>query len=69
MNNYSLLALLAFAYAGLAFWMVLKKPDRLWKMGKVQGMIKLLGEKGTDIVFYIVTVIAVGLGIWCMTLA
>jgi hypothetical protein len=69
MNYYPLLALLAFAYAGLVFWMVFKKPAKLWGINKIQTMIKILGEKGTDILFYIVGLIAIGLGIWCITLA
>ncbi len=69
MNYYPLLALLAFAYAGLVFWMVIKKPAKLWGINKIQTMIKILGEKGTDILFYVVGLIAIGLGIWCITLA
>lgn len=69
MNYYPLLALLAFVYAGLVFWMVFKKPAKLWGINKVQTMIKILGEKGTDILFYIVGLIAIGLGIWCIILA
>ena len=68
MNWNPLLGLLALAYAGVAFWMVIKKPETLWGIGKVQGLIKVLGEKGTDILFYAVSGAALGLGIWLFTL-
>jgi hypothetical protein len=68
MNWYSLLALLAFAYAGLVFFLVVKKPPKLWGIGKIQAFVKVLGDKGTDIFFYVWGVAFIGLGIWLMTL-
>ena len=68
MNWYPLLGLLALAYAGLVFWMVIKKPEKLWSIGKIQTMVKLMGEKGTDIFLYVFGTAFAGLGIWLFTL-
>jgi len=68
MNWYPLLALLAFAYAVLVVWMAVKKPPKLWGMGKIQAFVKVLGEKGTVIFFYIWAAAFVALGIWLLTL-
>ena len=53
MNWYPLLGLLALVYAGLVFWMAIKKPEKLWSIGKIQTIVKLLGEPGIDIFFYV----------------
>ena len=68
MNWYPLLGLLALAYAGLVFWMAIKKPEKLWSIGKIQTMVKLMGEKGTNIFLYVFGTAFVGLGIWLFTL-
>ena len=48
-----LVALLAFAYAAFVVYIAAtKKPEKIWNMGKVQGFVKVLGEKGTVIFFY-----------------
>lgn len=64
MNIFPLLGLLAFAYAAIVVVIAIKKPEKIWSMGKIQLFIKILGEKGTVIFFYIWAVIFVGLGIW-----
>lgn len=69
MNYYPLLGLLALAYAGLVVWISIKKPEKIWSMGKIQGFIKVLGEKGTVIFFYVWAAIFAGVGIWLFTLS
>ncbi len=68
MNWYPLLGLLALAYAGLVVFITLKKPEKLWQLGKIQAFVKVLGEKGTEIFFYVFAAIFLGLGIWLFTL-
>ncbi|MCP5101045.1 MAG: hypothetical protein GY943_36305 [Chloroflexi bacterium] len=69
MNWYPLLGLLAFAYAGLVIYLAAtKKPASIWNMAKIQAFIKVLGEKGTIIFFYVWGVAFLGLGIWLFTL-
>lgn len=68
MNWYPILALLAFAYTGLVFWITIKKPEKIWKMAKIQTFIKILGERGTEIFFYIFAIAFAVLGVWLLTL-
>jgi len=68
MNWYPVLALLAFAYTGVVFWMTIKKPEKLWNMAKVQAFVKILGERGTEIFFYIFGLAFAALGVWLLTL-
>lgn len=68
MNWYPLLALLCFAYTGLCFWLVIKKPEKLWGISKIQWFVKVLGEKGADIFFYVWGIAFAALGVWLLTL-
>ncbi len=69
MNWYPLLGLLALAYAALVIYLAAtKKPESLWNMGKIQAFVKVLGEKGTVIFFYIWGLGFAALGIWLFTL-
>jgi hypothetical protein len=69
MNWFPLLGLLALAYAGLVLYLAAaKKPVVIWNMAKIQAFVKVLGEKGTVIFFYVWGVIFLGLGIWLFTL-
>ncbi len=69
MNWYPLLGLLALAYAALVIYLgATKKPEVLWNMGKIQAFVKVLGEKGTVIFFYILGAGVAALGIWLFTL-
>lgn len=58
------LGLLAFVYAGLVGFIAFKKPSNIWEMKKIQTFVKVLGEKGTVIFFYIWALLFIGLGIW-----
>ncbi|PVV83719.1 hypothetical protein [Dehalogenimonas alkenigignens] len=51
------------AYAVLVLAIAFFKPGPIWRMGKIQGFVKLLGEKGTVIFFVIFALIAAGVGI------
>jgi hypothetical protein len=68
MNWYPLLGLLALAYAGLVIFITVKKPEKLWQIGKIQAFVKVLGERGTEIFFYVFAVIFLVLGVWLFTL-
>lgn len=68
MNIYPLLGLLALAYAGMVVYIAAKKPPKLWNIPKIQMFVKMLGEQGTVIFFYVWAVLFLGLGIWLFTL-
>lgn len=53
MNWNPLLGILALAYAGLVFFIALKKPAAMWDIAKIKAFRKVLGEKGTVIFFCI----------------
>lgn len=50
-------------YAVLVIALTIFKPGPIWRMGKIQGFVKLLGEKGTVIFFWIFALIVAGIGI------
>ena len=64
MNGLALLGILLVIYSIAVFFIALKKPEKVWSMAKIQMFIKLLGEQGTVIFFYIFSVICFGAGIW-----
>ena len=64
MNWYPLLGMLALVYALAVFFITIKKPTKIWEMKKIQTFIKVLGDKGTVIFFYIWGTAALVLSIW-----
>jgi len=67
MNGLALLGIFLVLYG--IFVVVLgitKKPEGIWKMGKIQAFIKVLGETGTKIFFLIFGAAAFGVGIWLL---
>jgi hypothetical protein len=47
----------------LALIIGILRPAKLWKIGKIQGFVQLLGDTGTQILFSIMGVIAIVGGI------
>ncbi len=66
MNWYPLIALIAFAYAAATLFIIIKKPPSMMKLGKVEIFQKMIGEKGTDILYYAVAALAIGIGVWAL---
>ncbi|MCK4543681.1 MAG: hypothetical protein KAU17_15730 [Spirochaetales bacterium] len=66
MNGLALLGLFLVLYAVLVVFLAIKKPKSIWEMGKIKFFIKLLGEKGTVIFFFVIAAIAAGFGIWLL---
>lgn len=64
MNWNALWGTLLVVYAIAVYAIAYLKPEPVWKMGKIQGFVKVLGEKGTVIFFYVWGTIALGFGIW-----
>ncbi|MTI69666.1 MAG: hypothetical protein FH751_05350 [Firmicutes bacterium] len=67
MDVKALLGLLALIYGGLVIFLAIKKPTKIWNMKKIQWFEKALGKKGTEIFFYIWSLLFVVLGIWLLT--
>ncbi len=66
MNWMPLLGLLAIAYGVFVGYIAIKKPPVIWNMKKIQTFIKVLGEKGTVIFFYIWGIGFLALGVWLL---
>ena len=64
MNWNALWGTLLIVYGALVIFIALKKPAAIWSMGKIKAFIKVLGEKGTVIFFYIWAALALGFGLW-----
>lgn len=50
-------------YGLLVIAITVFKPAPIWGMAKIQAFVKLFGEKGTAIFFWIVALIALAIGI------
>lgn len=66
MDGLALLGLLLIAYAAAVIFITVKKPEEIWNMAKIKMFRKLLGEKGTEIFFYLFALAAAGFGIWLL---
>lgn len=66
MDGLALLGLILIAYAVAVVFLTLKKPEQLWNMGKIRMFRKILGEKGTDVFFYIFSLAAAAFGVWLL---
>ena len=62
-----ILGILALVYAVAVVVLAVMKPESIWKIKKIQWFIKVLGDKGTEIFFYIWALIFLVLGIWLLT--
>ncbi|MCF8008946.1 MAG: hypothetical protein K9K32_04195 [Halanaerobiales bacterium] len=64
MNTMALLGILALVYAIVVIIIAFKKPEKIWKMKKIEMFKNFLGENGTVIFFYIWALGFIVLGIW-----
>ncbi len=64
MNGLALLGILLILYAAAVVLIAIKKPEKIWNMAKIRMFIKILGESGTVIFFYVFAAICFGVGIW-----
>ena len=60
-------AILAIVYAVMVVVIAVLKPEAIWNMKKIQWFEKVLGEKGTEIFFYVWALIFLVLGVWLFT--
>lgn len=58
--------ILAIAYAALVVVIAVMKPKAIWTMKKIELFKKFLGEKGTEIFFYIWAFLFLALGVWLL---
>ena len=66
MNGAALGGIILLLYAVLVFYITIAKPPKMWDMAKIKWYREKMGEKGTEIFFYIWGILAAGIGIWLM---
>jgi len=66
MDGLALLGLILILYAVVVVVLAVRKPESIWKMGKIQLFIKMLGDKGTVALFYVIAAVALGFGVWLL---
>lgn len=66
MNWLALLGVLAAGYGVFAIYIALKRPAKIWGIGKIQGFVKKLGERGTSIWFTVFGLAMIVLGVWLL---
>ncbi len=66
MNLLALLGALMVAYCLFVFYIIAKKPQKIWGMKKIQQFIKVLGSTGTHILFILFALAVGGVGVWLM---
>lgn len=59
--------ILAIVYALAVVIITVLKPEVIWRMKKIQLFIKYLGDRGTEIFFYVWSLIFLVLGVWLLT--
>jgi len=62
-----ILGIVAVIYAVLIVVIAVLKPEKIWNMKKIELFKKVLGDRGTEIFFYIWAVGFVILGVWLFT--
>jgi hypothetical protein len=53
MDTLTMIGIFLVVWGAAVGLLALAKPKSIWKMGKIQGFVQLLGEKGTVILFLI----------------
>lgn len=66
MEGLALLSIFLLLYALLIVVITVLKPKSIWEMKKIQFFIKVMGEKGTVIFFYVWALAAAAIGIWLL---
>lgn len=66
MDGLALIGLILLVYAGAVVYITLKKPEAIWNMAKIRVFRKLLGDRGTEIFFYLFALVSAGFGLWLL---
>lgn len=60
----SIWGIVAIVYAAAVVVIAVVKPDKIWNMKKIELFKKVLGDRGTEIFFYVWALIFLVLGVW-----
>jgi hypothetical protein len=60
--------IVAIVYGAVVVVIAVVQPEKIWEMKKIKFFRKVLGDKGTEIFFYVWALLFLGLGVWLLTL-
>lgn len=60
----NLWGILAIVYAAAVVVIAVVKPEKIWSMKKIELFKKVLGDRGTEIFFYVWALLFLVLGVW-----
>lgn len=66
MDTLTIIAYALILYGVFTFYIAYIKPKAIWNIGKIQGFVQLLSEKGTVIFFSIVGIATIVGGIFLL---
>ncbi len=66
MGGLALLGIFLLVYVIAVVLIAVKKPVSIWNKKKIQFFIKVIGEKGTVVFFFVWALITEGIGIWLL---
>jgi len=66
MDTITIIAYALIIYGIIAIALAYFKPKSIWKIGKIQGFVQLLGEKGTVIFFDLIGIATIAGGIYLL---
>lgn len=58
--------IVAILYAAMVVIIAVLKPEKIWNMKKIELFKRFLGDKGTEIFFYIWALMFLVLGVWLL---
>jgi hypothetical protein len=58
--------IIAILYAAVVVVITVVQPEKIWEMKKIKFFRKTLGDKGTEIFFYVWALIFLILGVWLL---
>jgi hypothetical protein len=66
MDTLTIIAYVLILYGIAVLYIAFAKPRAIWNLGKIQGFVQLLSEKGTVIFFSIVGIATIVGGAWIL---
>lgn len=66
MDTLTIIAYALILYGVFTLYIAYFKPKAIWKLGKIQGFVQLLSEKGTVIFFSIVGIAIIVAGVYLL---
>lgn len=66
MDTLTIVAYVLILYGIATLYVAYAKPKAIWNLGKIQGFVQLLSEKGTVIFFSIVGIATIVGGMWLL---